>query len=186
MIPMLSRGVNVAWPVLGLMLISTISYSGSNQAVSEPDSQAVLAAAREIVEKVRFCGLVTVDEGGEPQVRAMDAFPPEADWSIFLATNKTTRKVKQIRNHPQVALYYFDSESPGYVTVVGRARLVDDAQVRMSYWKDAWKDFYADEYRGDDYVLIEVTPLRVEVMSVAHQIAAEPKGWKPAIVKFDD
>jgi general stress protein 26 len=185
MIPMLSRASIVTWLVLGLLLVSTIS-SASNQAASDPDSQAVLAAAREIVKKVRYCGLVTVDETGEPQVRAMDAFPPDDDWRVFLATNKKTRKVEQIRNHPQVALYYFDPESPGYVTVVGRARLIDDADTRKSYWKDAWKDFYENEYRGDDYLLIEVTPLRLEVMSIAHQIAADPKGWKPAIVKFRD
>lgn len=174
----------VAWTGLSFVVGTGIGCSASSQAVSEPDSQAVLAAAREIVKKVRFCGLVTVDQSGQPQVRAMDAFPPEDDWIVFLATNKTTRKVEQIRNHPEVALYYFDSESPGYVTVVGRARLVDDAKARETYWKNDWSDFYDDANRGDDYLLIEVKPLRVEVMSIAHQIAADPKGWKPAIVEF--
>jgi len=31
-------------------------------------------------------------------------------------------------------------------------------------------------------VLLRVTPSRVEVVSAAHGIAVEPKGWKPAIV----
>jgi general stress protein 26 len=136
------------------------------------------------VQKVRLCGLVTVDGAGQPQVRAMDPFPPDENWTVVLATNRMTRKVEQIRNHPQVALYYFDPDSPGYVTLVGRARLVDDQQMRESYWKDKWKDFYEDGNQGNDYLLIEVTPSRLEVMSIAHRIAAESKGWRPAIVEF--
>ncbi|HUV13121.1 MAG TPA: pyridoxamine 5'-phosphate oxidase family protein [Acidobacteriota bacterium] len=181
---MLCATVIVTWTVLGLTLGSTFGLPAENRVVSEPDSQAVLAAAREIVQKVRFCGLVTVDGVGQPQVRAMDPFPPDKDWNVVLATHRTTRKVEQIRNHPQVTLYYFDPDSPGYVTLVGRARLVDDQQMRESHWKDEWKDFYESENRGNDYLLIEVTPLRLEVVSMAHGIAADPKSWKPAIVEF--
>ncbi len=183
---MLRPTVFVAWTALSLILGSTFDLSAKNRAVSEPDSKAVLGAAREIVQKVRFCGLVTVDGAGQPQVRAMDPFPPDEDWNVILATNRTTRKVEQIRNHPQVALYYFDPDSPGYVTLVGRARLIDEKQIQESYWKDEWKDFYEDGKSGDDYLLIEVTPLRVEVMSIAHGIAVEAKSWKPAIVEFGD
>ena len=174
----------VAWTALGVILGSTFVLPAQNRAASEPEAQAVLTAAREIVQKVKLCGLVTVDGAGQPQVRAMDPFPPDENWTVVLATNRMTRKVEQIRNHPQVALYYFDPDSSGYVTLVGRARLVDDQQTRESHWKDEWKDVYEDEYRGNDYLLIEVTPLRVEVMSIAHQIAVDPKGWKPAIVEF--
>ncbi len=183
---MLRATVIVAWTALGVILGSTFVLPAQNRAASEPDSQAVLAAAREIVQKVRLCGLVTVDGAGQPQVRAMDPFPPDENWTVVLATNRMTRKVEQIRNHPQVALYYFDPESPGYVTLVGSARLVDDQDMRESYWKDKLKDFYEDGNRGNDYLLIEVTPSRVEVVSIAHGIAAESKGWKPAIVEFGD
>jgi general stress protein 26 len=183
---MLRASVIVAWTALCLISNSAFGLSAENQGTPKPETEAVLAAAREIVQKVRLCGLVTVDDAGQPQVRTMDPFPPDKNWNVVLATNRTTRKVEQIRNHPQVALYYFDPDSPGYVTLVGKARLVDDQQTRESHWKDEWKDFYEDEYRGNDYLLIEVTPLRVEVMSIAHRIAVDPKGWKPAIVEFGD
>jgi general stress protein 26 len=149
-----------------------------------PDSEVILAAASEIVEKAHFCALITTDITGQPQVRAMDPFPPDENWKVMLATNAKTRKVGQIRDNPRVALYYFVSDPPGYVTLSGFARLIEDRQGKERYWKDRWEDFYEDQNRGEDYLLIEVSPLKIEVVSVAHGIAADPKGWKPAIVEF--
>lgn len=167
-----------------LILGSVLGLCAKPSATPAPDSEAILAAAREIAQKVRYCGLVTIDAAGQPHVRAMDPFPPDDRWQVVLATHRSTRKVEEIRNHPEVALYYFDPDSPGYVTLRGKARIVDDQRMKELYWKEEWTAFYEDGNRGEDYLLIEVTPLRLEIMSIAHDIAADPKGWKPATVEF--
>lgn len=180
----MSRRNLAAWWVAILLVADLCGSLTEGQTTAESNSSAALAAAREVVKKAGNCGLVTVDEAGQPRVRTMDPFPPDENWRVILATNSSTRKVEEIRNNPHVALYYFDPDSPGYVTLMGRARLVDDQESKDKYWKETWKAYYRDENRGDDYLLIEVAPSKLEVMSISHGIAADPLGWKPAVVKF--
>jgi general stress protein 26 len=101
-----------------------------------------------------------------------------------MATHRDTRKIGQIRKNPKVAVYYFDPKGISYVTVVGRASLVREVEKRRIYWKDDWRDFYSDTFRGKDYYLIRIEPLRVEVVSHQHGIANEADAWRPAIVEF--
>ena len=98
---------------------------------------------------------------------------------VRLGTNANTRKVTQIRRDPRVVLYYFDREGSGYVALSGIAKLIDDPQVKSNWWKAEWTEFYDDDHRGADYILIQVEPDRCEVVSRKHGVAATPKEWKP-------
>ena len=49
-------------------------------------------------------------------------------------------------------------------------------------WKDAWASFYDDRNRGDDYMLIRVTPSRLEIVSLTHHIINDPKTWRPVTI----
>jgi general stress protein 26 len=129
-----------------------------------------------------LCALVTLDATGAPQARAMQPFAPEADLTVWMATNARTRKVDQIRRDPRVTLFYVAPDGTGYVTLLGRATVVDDPAEKAKRWMPAWDAFYEDQNRGDDYLLLRVTPVRVEVVSATHGIAVEPKSWKPASV----
>jgi general stress protein 26 len=140
----------------------------------------LIEAARDLMESARFCGLATTGEGGEMFVRTMDPFPPDAEMVVRLGTNTNTRKVNQIRSDPRVVLYYFDREALGYVVISGTAKLIYDPHIKSKWWKTEWAEFYDDDHRGDDYILIEVEPDRIEVVSPKHGIAAAPKEWKPA------
>jgi PPOX class probable F420-dependent enzyme len=146
------------------------------------EKERVLTAAAELMRAAGLCALVTLDASGAPQARAMQPFPPEKDLTVWMATNARTRKVGEIRKDPRVTLYYLAPDGTGYVTLRGRATVVDDPAEKAKRWMPAWDAFYEDANRGSDYVLLRVTPSRVEVVSAAHGIAVEPKGWKPAIV----
>src|SRR5512143_592029 len=89
----------------------------------------LIAAAREIMAGQTYCGLVTLDESGRPQVRTMNPFPPEEDMTVWFATNTRSRKVQEMRRDPRVVLYYANhKEATGYVALSGRAVLVEDMQ----------------------------------------------------------
>ena len=169
----------VAW-VLGLPALA----AAQPVADPAPDRVTILAAAREVMEKARFCALVTLDADGQPQARVMDAFAPDEDLTVYMGTNSVTRKVEQIRADPRVTLFYFDPSGPGYVTLVARAELLADPAEKEEHWKEAWAAFYADEHRGDDFVVIRCKPVRLELVSHAHGLASDPSSWRPIIVEF--
>lgn len=79
-----------------------------NNHPTDTSRQFLLKAAREIIKSAGNVALITQDENGIPQVRTMDPFLPEDDFTIWLATQPNTRKVKQIKNNPSVTLYYAD------------------------------------------------------------------------------
>jgi general stress protein 26 len=148
-----------------------------------PDRLAILGAARELMLKSRYCGLVTLGPDGHPQARLVDAFAPEADLSVWIATNPATRKVQEIRADGRVTLFYADSPH-GYVTLIGRATLVNDPAEKARRWKDDWVAFYKDRNHGDDYQLIRVVPNRVEVVSYPHGVLNDPQTWRPQAVEL--
>jgi len=144
----------------------------------------LLKAARELMEKARYCALVTNAESGYPQARAIDAFAPEGDLTVWIATNPATRKVAEVRRDPRVTLYYYDPAGPGYVTLQGKATVVADPAEKANRWKEDWTAFYKDKNRGEDYVLIRVTPVRLEIVSYAHGLLNDPASWHPLAVEF--
>jgi general stress protein 26 len=147
-----------------------------------PGRVEIVAAARAVIAAARYATFVTLDASGQPQARVVDAFSPEEDLTIWIGTKAASRKVAQVAANERVTLLYFDPAGQNYVTVIGTATLVRDAQEKATHWKEAWAGFYKDKNRGDDYVLIRVTPRRLEVVAVALGMTSDPATWRPVIL----
>ncbi len=168
-----------------LAVLCMTSTAWAQTATSAPPARAdIIKAAADVMQRARYCALVTIGEDGQPQARVVDAFAPEDGLTVWIATKPVTRKVAQIRADPRVTLLYFDAADPGYVTLIGTAELVTDAAARRAHWKPAWAGFYKDENRGDDYLLIRVKPRRLEISSARHHLTGDPDTWRPVIVDF--
>jgi general stress protein 26 len=113
----------------------------------------------------------------------MDPFPPDSQFMIWMGTNRMSRKVEDIRRDSRVLVYYQDPGGAGYVTIAGRARLVDDPIERERRWKSEWEAFYTD--REATYLLIAVTPERLEVVNYRAGVAGDSVTWGVPAVEFD-
>ena len=147
-----------------------------------PDRDAILQASRTIIAGAHYATLVTVDGASQPDARIVDPFAPESDFTIWLATKAASRKVTELRKDPRVTLLYFDAATKGYVTVKGTARLVNDPAMKAKYWKNEWNGMYANKNQGDDYLLVQVTPDTLEVVSVALGMMNDSVTWKPVTI----
>lgn len=144
-----------------------------------------ITAAREVIAGAGYATLVTNGEDGHPQARIVDPFPPDDDFTVWMATKPTTRKVAEIRRDPRVTLLWFDPAALAYVTLHGDAELVDDPAEKAARWKPTWAGFYEDENRGDDYLLIRVRARRLEVVSPGHDVVGDDATWRPPTVELD-
>jgi general stress protein 26 len=179
------RFVNVVRYLLILFVLpcgSILAQSEQFPPQREISRDSLLTYARMIVDSSNSRVLITVDETGKPRARTMSPFTPEDNWIIWLGTFPTSRKVKQIKNNPNVVVFYYDSESFSYVNVSGTARLVNDVDLKAKYWKESWKRYYPD--RDKDYILVEVTPERLEVCSFKYRLLWDKDGIPPS-VEFD-
>src|SRR5258707_5359467 len=144
--------------------------------------EQLLDATRATMKAAGNCFLITLDKSGQPQARLMAPFDPEPSMNVWMATNRKTRKVAQIRKNPRATLAYHDAAGTGYVTLIGKARLVEDLGERRRRWKPEWKDFYAGGPDGPEFVLIEFVTERIEVMSISRKVVDAAQGWQPAIL----
>ncbi|MCX6236121.1 MAG: pyridoxamine 5'-phosphate oxidase family protein [Bacteroidia bacterium] len=149
------------------------------QPVVQRDS--LISAAREIIKETTFCGLVTIDSTGQPQIRTMNPFPPNDELITWFATSRSSRKVKEIKNNPKVSVYYADHISAkGYVNIAGTAEIIDNKELlikmKRGYWENIpdWQNIF---------VLIKIVPKTIEVVNYKHGLSGDPKTFKaPSIV----
>ncbi|MFC2083611.1 pyridoxamine 5'-phosphate oxidase family protein [Bacteroidota bacterium] len=149
-----------------------------------PEQDTLLTIARLIMDDVRFCALVTLDQSGRPQVRTMDPFPPEDNMVVWLGTTLQSRKVEEIRNDSRVSLYYQYPDGSGYVVILGNAFLVTKTEEKESYWKEGWESYFPDT--DEDYILIKVVPERLEILSYKHGIIGDSVTWRTPSVEFKE
>lgn len=171
--------------VFSAALAIVIAVGSQPMGTQQPSREEIIAAARDVMAAAVNCALVTIGPDGAPQARMMDPFPAEGDLAVWMATSRDTRKVAEIGADPRVTLIYFDPDNPGYATLVGRVRLVDDPAAKRARWKDEWSEYYPGGPTGETYLLLRFEPERLELVSMEHDIAADPLAWKPAIVTFD-
>lgn len=165
-----------------LLCVASLTPSVPGQQSKRRSKDELIAASREIMTTTRYCALITTDRRGRASARTMDAFSPDEDLVVWFGTNPISRKVSEIRRNPHVTLYYFDRESQAYVTIQGIARLVNDPKEKARHWKDDWKAFYPD--RDKSYLLIEVRPLRLEVVNTKTGIVGTSRDWQPPSVNL--
>ena len=176
--------------IKSLFFIITIlvlnSFKGFCQIVKPNDSLQVkvVSTAKTIMASANTCSLITIDSEGRPRVREMSPFEAESDFTVWFGTNPKSRKVEQIKNNSKVTLYYLEKESAGYVMIHGNASLVNNQEEKNTRWKEEWEAFYSN--KTEDYLLIKVTPIWMEVVSYTYNILGDPITWEPPVINFEN
>lgn len=179
---MIDRHKRLLWLLLTIATIAGCrSVQPAAPQVDRSDTAAILRAAREVMAAAQFCALITLDEEGRPQARVMDPTAPDARMVVTLMTNPASRKVAQIERDPRVTLFYFDPASPGYVTILGRAVPIADADEKRRRWVERWSPHIASP---EEALLYEIVPDRIEVVSISHGVVGDRGTWTPPSVEL--
>lgn len=147
-----------------------------------PSRERIIEVARRIMIGARFCTLVTIGELGQPQARVVDPLEPDAAFEVHIATNPASRKVAEIRKDPRVTLLYFDTARSAYVTLIGRAIEMPDAE-KAGHRKKDWDAFFPAA-TPLAYTLYRIVPSRLEVVSASDGLSGDPVTWRPEIAEF--
>jgi Pyridoxamine 5'-phosphate oxidase len=90
--------------------------------------ERLLEAARQTLTEVRYCWAVTAVGDGRANARVVTAFPNgdgEDLWTRWFLTLRTGRKSAEIRAAGRVTLAYQHDSGNAYVTLAGRADIID-------------------------------------------------------------
>ena len=158
-----------------------LAQNNNSFTANEVSRDSLLKVSHAIIDSARCRVLVTVDEYGKPHAREMDPFIPGDDMVVWLGTSPVTRKVKQIEKNPNVVVFFYDTKGLSYVSIEGKAALINDPALKSKYWKSYWEQYYPD--RNKDFILIKVTPVRLELVSYKYKLFWKT-GYKPLSVEF--
>lgn len=129
----------------------------------------------DILHKPQLAALATVTEQNNPWVRYVVTVG-DGNFVIRCATIVESRKVKQIKNNPNVHLTCGVTslqEMQPYLQIQGLARVTTEKEERHGFWND----LLAPIFNGPDdpkYAIIVVEPYRIEYCT---QGSFEPEVW---------
>jgi general stress protein 26 len=167
--------------VLSGMIFCSAIIPSELYAQTSVKRDTILVAAREIIKGTTYCGLVTIDSTGQPQVRTMNPFPVNDEFITWFATSRNSRKVREIKNNPKVCVYYANHLSAkGYVNITGTAEVIDDKELLIKMKRDYWENIPNWQ---NIFVLIKVVPKTMEVINYKHGLNNDPNTFRaPSIV----
>lgn len=124
----------------------------------------------ELIGDIRFAMLTTLAPDGTLDSRPMATQKTEFDGVLWFLTAAATRKAEEIAENANVSLVYADPGNASYVTVKGRARVLDDRSKVRELWNVMYRAWFPG---GEDDPNIRV--LRVDVSEAEYWEANDSK-----------
>lgn len=146
--------------------------------------ERLLDAAKRSIEGVRYCWAATAAEAGGVNARLVMPFAAgtaKDAWARCFLTNRHSRKAAELRRSAGIALAYQQDGGDAYVTLLGRAELLDDPAEVRQYWKPAW-DAYSPIARAK-MVIVRVAVERIELH--VRGVTPEPFGFGRTAIERD-
>lgn len=114
---------------------------------------------REMVKDVKYAMMTTITTEGHlhacPMTTGETSLGAKEIWFIG---DKTTETVKHIENNPQVNLSYVCEKDKAYVSINGKAELVNDQDKLDELWSPVTNAFFEHGKEDPNVQLIKVVP----------------------------
>ena len=112
----------------------------------------------------------------------MNPFPVKDDFVIWFGTSRTSRKVREIKNNPDVCVYFANHlTAKGYVNISGVASVLDDRELLIKMKREYWNGIKGWQ---DIFVLIKIIPVSIEVINYKHGLNNDPETFKAPSISF--
>ena len=127
-----------------------------------PDDGAARERIAELVRDFRVAILTTIDDEGRPWSRPMALQRRDFDGDLWFFTTVDTPKVDHIAARPDVSVALADVDEQTYVTLAGRAEVVNDRAKMNELWDLAVQVYFPGGPDDPDLRLVRVAVERAE------------------------
>jgi general stress protein 26 len=117
------------------------------------DRQETMAEALQLVESSEICLLGTNGEDGFPNIKAMLNVKHEGMNRIWLITNTSSRRVRQLGKDNRACVYYVDDQEFKGLMLTGNIQILQDSKSRHMLWRDGYERYYPLGVEGPDYTV---------------------------------
>ena len=110
----------------------------------------------ELIKDIKIAMFTTTDPDGSLRSRPMACQEVDFDGDLWFFTHKSSSKVHSIVSDQKVNLAYASPSDNRYVSVTGRAQIIDDRDKEKELWNPAYKAWFPEGLEDPDLVLIRV------------------------------
>jgi general stress protein 26 len=150
------------------------------------DVGRLLAGAVKTIGSVRNCWLATAGVSGGPNFRPMGRLQHHADdneWKIRFLTDGRSRKASEMRRNSGVAIIYQHDPDDAFVTLIGKATLLENASEDRKRWKSAYDAYFPSEADRANAIFVELDVERMELW--IRGVTPEPFGLQATVLERD-
>jgi general stress protein 26 len=145
----------------------------------------LLRLARDTIDAVPSCLAITVNRSGDANARVVNPSKLTGEWTVRFMTDRRTRKIAEVEQSGRMTLVYQHDAGGAYVSLVGRAAVIDDVGVKSAIWQPASFKWHPGGPTDPNVVLVEFTAERIETWNSPHDVVPDPtKGlWAAVLVR---
>ncbi|HUC68542.1 MAG TPA: pyridoxamine 5'-phosphate oxidase family protein [Stellaceae bacterium] len=146
----------------------------------------LLAGAAKVLATLRNCWLVTAAESSGTDARPMERLKRESgesEWKLRFLTDGRSRKASELRRDGKVAVIFQHDPDDAFVTLIGTARLCEEASEVDRRWKRAYDVYFPSDRDRASAAFVEVEAERLELW--IRGVTPEPFGLHPTILERD-
>lgn len=123
----------------------------------------------------KFGSFGTIEAGNKPKVRYMAVF--HEGLNIYLATNRKTHKVEELKDNPHAFLLlgYEKGGGKDVLEIEATVAVTSDEGLRAKVWDQSLEKWFKGP-DDPDYVILELTPARIEYVGKNEEHGV----WQPA------
>ena len=130
------------------------------------DTEDIIGLARSLVDGSHPGLLSTINLSGKPEVRWMSTLSFEEFPIFHTLTGPNSRKVAEIKQHPDVNWMFSNHDLSMVLNLIGKARVLTDTPTLKRVWKqieDKSHAYFLNQYaKGPGFVVIETTVESIE------------------------
>lgn len=149
---------------------------------NETTPEQNLEKFKELIKGVKFAMLTTVGDDGHLHSCPMTTQELDFDGSLWFFINKSSHKIAEIGQDPQVNVSYAKPEDHVYVSVSGPAQLVEDRAKAEELWSPVYKAWFKDGLEDPDLGLLRIDVERAEYWDSPSSGVVELIGFAKAMI----
>ena len=137
----------------------------------------------EMIEDVKVAILTSVGQNGMLHSRPMMVQDQEFDGDLWFITGKNTVKTDEIEANPNVNVAFSDPDDDIYVSITGKARVVNDRAKIDELWSPVHKAWFPEGKDDPNITLLHVDPELAEYWDSSDRKLVQLVGFVKALAQ---
>jgi general stress protein 26 len=145
------------------------------------DRDQDIAKLAGMIKDIQFAMLTTRAADGTLRSRPMTTRSEDFDGTLWFLTGERTHKTSEIALHPDVNLAYVKVDDNAYVSVSGRAQVLDDRERARALWNPAYRAWFPGGVDDPDLRVLRVDVTGAEYWDSPSSTVVQALGFAKAI-----